>query len=151
MASHGVIIVIAEKMIWNGSEGFDSVRGSGFPTTTPENRGCDQEEVRSGEEFCNKLRKKGPSGAGSGLRWVCMTTPNKLGEFPLKPIRTVAVVGAGISVVAHMMRAGLSVTVFERSAASGGVFIAIRITPIEIFFDSGDENDPHPSRTRELD
>ncbi|KAK0701919.1 hypothetical protein B0T26DRAFT_757890 [Lasiosphaeria miniovina] len=54
-----------------------------------------------------------------------MTTPDKPGEFPLKPIRTVAVVGAGISGIsaaAHLMRAGLSVTVFERSAASGGVW-----------------------------
>ncbi|KAJ9652079.1 hypothetical protein H2198_008665 [Neophaeococcomyces mojaviensis] len=43
----------------------------------------------------------------------------------LPPIRTVAVIGAGISGVcsaAHLLKQGLSVTVFERSSTSGGVW-----------------------------
>jgi cation diffusion facilitator CzcD-associated flavoprotein CzcO len=48
-----------------------------------------------------------------------------LDEYPLRPIQKVAVVGAGISGIsaaAHLLRSGLSVTVFERSSGLGGVW-----------------------------
>ncbi|KAK0702407.1 hypothetical protein B0H67DRAFT_650441 [Lasiosphaeris hirsuta] len=52
-------------------------------------------------------------------------TTSKEAASVLSTVQTVAVIGAGISGIsaaAHLLRAGLSVTVFERSAASGGVW-----------------------------
>lgn len=54
-----------------------------------------------------------------------MAAPEERTESRLASSRTVAVIGAGISGItaaAHLLRAGLSVTVFERSAQSGGVW-----------------------------
>jgi len=53
-----------------------------------------------------------------------MATSNER-PFPSGTVQTVAVIGAGISGItaaAYLLRAGLTVTVFERSAASGGVW-----------------------------
>lgn len=47
----------------------------------------------------------------------------------LAPIREVAVIGAGVSGISsavHLRLQGLRVTVFERSAVSGGVWSVLR-------------------------
>ncbi|KAK4152650.1 hypothetical protein C8A00DRAFT_34628 [Chaetomidium leptoderma] len=69
-----------------------------------------------------------------------MSLPNKQ-HHAFGPGRTVAVVGAGISGVctaAHLMKQGLSVTLFERSSIAGGVWHYDERVP---------EDPPYPNNT----
>ncbi|KAK0636628.1 hypothetical protein B0T17DRAFT_485279 [Bombardia bombarda] len=69
-----------------------------------------------------------------------MAASQVTGAYPLKQIQTVAVIGAGISGIstaAHLLRAGLSVTVFERSSASGGIWNYDARPPLDTPFPSG--------------
>jgi cation diffusion facilitator CzcD-associated flavoprotein CzcO len=55
----------------------------------------------------------------------CTKLPSAETVVKMAPIKTVGVIGAGVSGVAaaaHLKSAGLKVTVFERSSVAGGVW-----------------------------
>ncbi len=82
--------------------------------------------VSDGERVHLQLNATWPGDLGVFLTLITTMGSQGDGEFRFPaPIKTVAVIGAGISGVvsaAHLLRQGLDVTVFERSSVPGGVW-----------------------------